>query len=107
MTARTALVAASITVTESEAEFATYTRDPSGLKTMLMGLLPTGIVAVTVFEAVSMTDTVFDAEFDTYATTCARPGVGTSHAGTNIRHARWARTQALAVRMRPPDTNDG
>jgi len=40
---------------------------PSGLTATPIGLLPTGIVAVTVFVAVSITETVFSYSFVIYA----------------------------------------
>jgi hypothetical protein len=65
MVATTMLLAVSITETESDAEFATYTREPSGLNATPMGLLPTGIVAITVLPAVSTTETDSEPEFVT------------------------------------------
>lgn len=49
---------ASITDTESEPLLVTYTRAASGEAATPIGLLPTGIVAVTVLVAVSSTDTL-------------------------------------------------
>jgi hypothetical protein len=51
------LVAVSITETVLLIELFTYTVDPVGCTVMPTGFAPTGIVVVTVFVAVSITDT--------------------------------------------------
>jgi hypothetical protein len=61
----TVLVAVLITETELDWEFATYTRDPSGVNATPIGLAPTPIVAFTVLVAVSTTETELEPEFVT------------------------------------------
>jgi hypothetical protein len=55
--AATVLVAASITDTELDSPFATYTLRPSGVTAAPCGCCPTWIVVVTVLVAVSITET--------------------------------------------------
>ena len=53
--------------TVSDPPLVTYARDPSGVMAIAVGLFPTGMVAMTALEAVSMTETEALEKLVTYA----------------------------------------